>query len=665
MSRAPRCRIGVERRGAGGSVLTQTSATLNATVNPNGGAVSACRFEYGSTSSYGSSVPCASLPGSGSSAVAVSARLQGLSANTTYHFRIVASNAGGTGTGADQALTTLANAPSVTTDAATALTQTSATLNATVNPNGGTVSACRFEYGSTSAYGTSVPCASLPGAGSGAVAVSANVEGLAANTTYHFRIVASNAGGTAFGADQSFTTVSSAPSVVTVTASSLTQTAATLNASVNPNGGAVSDCHFEYGTSVFYEASVPCAALPGAGSSPVAVSAEVEGLAPNATYHFRIVADNEGGTSSGADQTLSTLPNPPKVETGAASALASTAATLNASVNPNGGSVSDCHFEYGTSVFYEASVPCASLPGSGSSAVAVFSLVQGLIPSASYHFRIVASNAGGTGTGEDQAFTTLPPVPTITLVSPNAGPLGGGTTVAITGTELSAATSVRFGSAAATFTVTSPTTITAVSPAGTGTVDVTVTTPSGTSSTSSSDQFSYIPAPTVTGLSPAAGPVGGGTTVTISGTNFSGATAVRFGSTSAASFVVKSATSISAVSPAETAGTVGVTVTTVGGTSLISSIATYKFRPTITSVSPTGGPKAGGTSVTISGTGFISIAGYTTLFFGTLKATSVVCSSSTKCTAVSPAHEIGTVNVKAIVNKVESATSTADKFTYS
>ena len=250
-------------------------------------------------------------------------------------------------------------------------------------------------------------------------------------------------------------------------------------------------------------------------------------------------------------------------------------------------------------------------------------------------------------------------------MSPNAGPLGSGTTVAITGTELSGATSVRFGSAAATFTVTSPTSITAVSPAGTGTVDVTVTTPSGTSSTSSSDRFSYTPAPTVTGLSPAGGPVGGGTTVTISGTNFSGASGVKFGSTSAASFVVKSATSISAVSPAETAGVVGVTVTTVGGTSLISSAANYKFKPTITSVSPTGGPKAGGTTVTISGTGFIAIAGSTTFYFGALRATSVVCSSSTKCTAVSPAHEIGTVDVKAIVNKVESATGTADKFTYS
>src|SRR5207245_3178153 len=125
---------------AAASSLTQTSATLNGTVNPNGGAVSDCRFEYGSTSAYGSSVPCASLPGSGSGAVAVSARLQGLSANTTYHFRIVASNAGGSGTGADQALTTAPAAPGIATGGESALTQPAATQSGTVTHNGGAAS---------------------------------------------------------------------------------------------------------------------------------------------------------------------------------------------------------------------------------------------------------------------------------------------------------------------------------------------------------------------------------------------------------------------------------------------------------------------------------------------------------------------------------------------
>src|SRR5205807_1659524 len=181
-------------------------------------------------------------------------KLQGLSPGTPYHFRIVASNAGGTGSGTDKTFTTLPNPPSAKTATASALTQTSATLNGTVNPNGGAVSDCRFEYGSTSAYGSSVPCASLPGSGTAAVAVSAEVEGLAPNSTYHFRIVASNADASGSGEDQTFTTIASAPNAITGAASALTQTSGTLNATVDPNGGAVSDCHFEYGTSVFYEA---------------------------------------------------------------------------------------------------------------------------------------------------------------------------------------------------------------------------------------------------------------------------------------------------------------------------------------------------------------------------------------------------------------------------
>src|SRR5207244_716881 len=131
--------------------------------------------------------------------------------------------------------------------------------------------------------------------------------GLAPNTTYHFRIVASNEGGTGSGTDQTFTTVADRKSVVKGTASALTETSATLNATVNPNGGAVSDCDFEYGSTSAYGSSVPCASPPGAGTAAVAVSAEAEGLAPNTTYHFRIVASNEGGTGSGTDQTFTTV----------------------------------------------------------------------------------------------------------------------------------------------------------------------------------------------------------------------------------------------------------------------------------------------------------------------------------------------------------------------
>lgn len=95
--------------------------------------------------------------------------------------------------------------PTAATAAATSVTQTSATLNASVNPNGGE-STCSFEYGTSSSYTQVAPCAAAPGSGTGAVAVSASVAGLTPSTTYHFRAVASSAGGTANGADETLTT---------------------------------------------------------------------------------------------------------------------------------------------------------------------------------------------------------------------------------------------------------------------------------------------------------------------------------------------------------------------------------------------------------------------------------------------------------------------------
>ncbi len=325
-------------------------------------------------------------------------------------YRVSASNESAESeySGASAAIKVDRSAPVVVTEPATSITQTSATLNATVNPKDQTVSECEFEYGTSEAYGTSVPCSSLPGSGESPVMVSAPVTGLVANTTYHFRIVATNVNGTSQGSDQMFTTLPNPPAVVTEAASPLTQTTATLNATVNPEGSNVTNCHFEYGTTPAYGLSAPCASLPGSGTSPVAVSASVGSLTASTTYHFRIVATNASGTSKGSDETFTTLPNPPTVVTGAATSVTRTMATLNATVNPEDGLVSDCHFEYGTSEASGTSVPCSALPGSGESPVAVSASVTGLTANTTYYFRIVATNPGGTSSGAEQTFKTLP-----------------------------------------------------------------------------------------------------------------------------------------------------------------------------------------------------------------------------------------------------------------
>lgn len=261
--------------------------------------------------------------------------------------------------------------------------------------------------------------------------------------------------------------------------------------------------------------------------------------------------------------------------------------------------------------------------------------------------------------------------PVVTEVSPATGPEAGGTSVTISGVRFDEASAVSFGATpAGEFTVNSPTSITATAPAGKGTVDVTVTTPQGTSATSAADQFSYEPPgpqPSIKKIAGKKGPAAGGTSITITGANFTPSTSVAFGATPAASVTVNSATSITAVSPPSTSGPVDVTATTSGGTSPTVGRDRFTFEaPTITEVSPNSGSVAGGTSVTVTGTGF-ALGSATKLLFASKEGTAVNCSSITTCTVVSPAHKmVGTVTVKASVNGLHSmANSPADEFTYS
>jgi IPT/TIG domain len=189
---------------------------------------------------------------------------------------------------------------------------------------------------------------------------------------------------------------------------------------------------------------------------------------------------------------------------------------------------------------------------------------------------------GTSATSTADLFTYVAPTPVVTSISPTSGPTAGGTSVTITGTGLLFATSVKFGTvSAASITSNTDTQIVAVSPAeAQSTVDVTVTTAGGTSATSSADRYSFVaPLPVVTAINPTAGSPAGGTSVTITGTGLSFATAVTFGSTPAASITSNTDTQIVAVSPAGTLGTtVDVTVTTAGGTSATSAADRFTYN---------------------------------------------------------------------------------------
>ncbi|MGG6461877.1 putative Ig domain-containing protein [Solilutibacter silvestris] len=278
---------------------------------------------------------------------------------------------------------------------------------------------------------------------------------------------------------------------------------------------------------------------------------------------------------------------------------------------------------------------------------------------------------GGSRSGTTNTLNVpyvAPAPPTVTSLSPTNGAVAGGNTVVINGNGLAWATAVNFGGVPATFTVSSDSQILATAPPGAaGPVDVTVTTPGGTSATSAADQYTYVPAPTVTSISPISGPTGGGTTVVITGTGFSYASpsgAVKFGATNA-TYTINSNTQITATAPAGAAGTVDVSVTTVGGTSATSAADQYTYvpAPTVTSISPTSGPTGGGTTVVIVGSGFASAAPTGAVKFGATTASYTV-NSNTQITATSPAGAAGTVDVAVTTPGGTSATSAADQYTY-
>lgn len=281
------------------SNVTPTSANLNGTVDPSGRPTT-WYFDYGTSTSYGKQTPVNSA-GSGTGATAVSTPVTGLTTGRTYHFRLVATSDAGTSRGADQTFVSSA-APTVTTKTATNVKDTSATLNGSVDPNG-LATTFYVEYGTSTSYGTKTPAASA-GSGTSTKNVSAAVTGLTGGTTYHFRLVATNATGTTNGADQTFTT-SGKPISQTGAPTGVTGTSATLTGTVNPNGHATS-WYFEYGTTTGYGAKT---STQNAGSSVGvrAVSVPIGGLTPGTTYHFRLVATSSAGTGFGADATFATV----------------------------------------------------------------------------------------------------------------------------------------------------------------------------------------------------------------------------------------------------------------------------------------------------------------------------------------------------------------------
>jgi hypothetical protein len=296
--------------------------------------------------------------------------------------------------------------PAVHTDAALNLTASGgATLTGNVNPEGASLETCSFEYGSTVSYGSIVSCAqSTPMTGTTTLPVSANISGLTLNHTFHCRLVVTDSHGAVNGSDQAFT-ILVRPTVedVSPSVSAVARASARLTGTVDPEQVDAA-YHFEYGTTESY-GNRTAIGHTGVNANDVTVIQQVGELLPGTTYHYRLVANNIAGIQIGADHTFTTgAATPPLVVTGGSSGVAQNSATITGSVNTNG-LPTVYGFEIGTSTDY-GPVTGLGAVGAGSNESPASLSLTGLLPGATYHYRLTATNIDGTVYGSDQIFTT-------------------------------------------------------------------------------------------------------------------------------------------------------------------------------------------------------------------------------------------------------------------
>ncbi|MFI4972758.1 MAG: hypothetical protein ACHP7H_08760, partial [Hyphomicrobiales bacterium] len=230
----------------------------------------------------------------------------------------------------------------VTTSKATKLTRTSAILNGTVN-DGGKAGHYFFQWGTTPGLGSSTPATPFSG---GEEKVASTLGELHASTTYFFRLAGENENGTNYGVTHEFTTPTAVEALSTGPVANLQPTSASLTGSLSPKGF---DAHyyFQWGPSTQYGSTSP--APPGTdageGAGAVAAITDLSALAPNTTYHYRLIGTNSFGTTFGEDQKFTTS-GPPRISNEPTSGIGHEEATIKAKINP-GELATTYHFEYG------------------------------------------------------------------------------------------------------------------------------------------------------------------------------------------------------------------------------------------------------------------------------------------------------------------------------
>lgn len=419
--------------GSATGVGPQTTATLNGSVNANNQATNV-QFEYGTNSDLSGTttkVTASGSPVSGTTATSVSALISGLTRGTTYYYRTIATNDTGTSYGAIYSFTPVAD-PSVSINAPNGLGDTTATLNGTIAPNGGTVASIYFTISdhsdfSTGSVFTQAGSPTVVYAGSLAN-ITTSLTGLSPGGTYYYKLTGTNSSATVTSSSLNFTTTP-APLVTAGSASSVNATlaSATLNSRLNVYSVPTGSVYFQLSTNNAFPNGdtsnlSPTPAYFDSGST-YSVTANATSLTVGATYYFRLFASNTNGSNYGTTSSF-TLIAAPTVTTGSAS-TSGTTANLTGSVNANGDSTTSIRFYYATSLAsigsataYVSSSPTGAIGGSNTS---VTGTISGLTAGSTYYYQLRATNSTGTTSGDTGSFTLAAPDITAPTVSISVG----------------------------------------------------------------------------------------------------------------------------------------------------------------------------------------------------------------------------------------------------
>ncbi len=363
--------------------------------------------------------------GAGSSSVNFSQNITGLTANTTYYYCAIAMNSIDKQWGSVQTFIT-PSAPTATTTAATYITNTTAQINGSGNPNR-TSAVGWFRYAISAptkcddVFGSRAPVTGSTSLGSDIYdqPYSQSLSGLSPATTYYYCAIVQSSEGTAFGTVLTFTT-STAATASTTAAGAITSTSATLNGAGNPNSASTygwfryantspGTCNDSFGTRVPSSSGTNL----GAGNASVPFAYGIGSLSPATTYYYCAMATNSYGTGYGAVMSFTTPAMAPTVTTYYADKLTKTTATLYGYGTP-GGDATTAWFRYSTaspgtcndSFGTRAPTTGGTALGSGSGSVNFSQNITGLAPNTLYYFCAFATNSMGTAVGQVQTFTT-------------------------------------------------------------------------------------------------------------------------------------------------------------------------------------------------------------------------------------------------------------------